>query len=77
MADIGADIVFCHFGPIEEVTLSIGRTTEYSPICYCDLSRSSSPSTEKLVATAPNLGCLVPVAVLSLQQLHGRQEELT
>ena len=29
----------------------------------------------KLVATALNSGCLAPVAVLSAEQLHGRQEE--
>src|SRR4051794_13535357 len=74
-------------GPIEELTLSIGRTTEYASSTtsveqpahlFTNLllrpARSSSPSTEKLVATALNSGCLVPVAMLSLQQLQGRQE---
>src|SRR5262245_54697874 len=61
---------------ISDAGRSSGRHTS-SQICCCDLARSSSPWSEKLVATAPNSGCLVPFAVLSLQQLHGRQEELT
>ncbi|MGB8089376.1 MAG: hypothetical protein WCF62_01540 [Pseudolabrys sp.] len=39
--------------------------------------RASPPATGKLAATALNSGCLAPVAVLSAEQLHGRQEEFT
>jgi hypothetical protein len=56
-------------------TTLVERPTHLSQDCYCDLIAVSSPSPGKLVATALKSGRLVRDAVLSAQQLHGRQEE--